>query len=139
LGKPKGEQFNGDKVKKFIVLLIVVLLPVSGIAKDWYVGGALHSANGLEWQEATYENKLATCSDFISKMWEGKNFKPAIQQKITTMDHIKVLSIELVRVIDGTFEKQADPELNRKAFVNQTVSETAVMLMVLMGWLQTDS
>lgn len=123
------------KTKLFVILFI--MLASVCFAQEWYVGGTLHNASGLEWQEATYENKLATCGDFVSKMWQDKSFKLEIQQRLKTMDDVKVLSVELVRVIDGTFEKDPDPEVNKKAFANQKVSSAAVMLMMMMGWLES--
>jgi hypothetical protein len=34
----------------------------------WYEGGTLHKANAFEWQNASYDNKMATCADFFSKL-----------------------------------------------------------------------
>jgi hypothetical protein len=32
----------------------------------WYVGGTLHSATLAQWHSANYENRLATCADFVA-------------------------------------------------------------------------
>lgn len=34
--------------------------------KKWYEGGSLHKSKILEWKNATEENQLATCADFIA-------------------------------------------------------------------------
>ncbi len=123
---------------KIRILLIFLLLFVSTnlFAQEWYEGGTLHNSNALEWQNATFQNKLATCSDFISTMWQSKKFKPELQSSITSMDIVMVLSKELVKALDIVFEKIPDPEKNKQIFTNQTVSSFAAMLMVQMGWLE---
>lgn len=35
--------------------------------KHWYEGGTLHNLKIREWKNATEENKLATCGDFMAK------------------------------------------------------------------------
>ena len=34
--------------------------------KHWYQGGTLHNSKISEWKNATEENKLATCGDFMA-------------------------------------------------------------------------
>lgn len=36
--------------------------------KMWYEGGTLHRAKISEWKNATEENKLATCGDFMATL-----------------------------------------------------------------------
>jgi len=123
-------------MKKIILLFLVLLVPTSVCAKDWYEGGTLHDKSALEWQKASYENKLATCSDFVSMAWQKKSFKPEIQSKITSMETIKVLSQELVKALDTAFKKETDSKKNEMMYTNQTVSSSAALLMVMMGWVQ---
>ena len=122
-------------MKKAILLFIALTISTCIFGKNWYEGGTLHSSSALVWQNASYENKLATCADFISTAWQNKNFKPEIQSKITSMDVVKILAQELMKAIDGSFEKDPDPEKNKQIFANQTVSSSVSMLMVMMGWL----
>ena len=34
--------------------------------QEWYTGGTLHKATIREWKAASYQNRLATCADFVS-------------------------------------------------------------------------
>ena len=122
-------------MKKILILALLLFLPANVYAKEWYEGGNLHKKTALDWQVASYDNKLATCADFISSLWQKKSFKPELQRKITSLDEIKTLSQELVKSMDKAFAKDPDPEKNKRMFVNQNVSSTAVLLMVMMGWL----
>ena len=123
-------------MKKIILLILVLFIPTNVCAKNWYEGGTLHSKSALEWQVASYENKLATCSDFVSTTWQNKSFKPEIQSKITSMDVVKVLSKELVKALDTALAKDPDPKKNEMMYANQTVSSSVAMLMVMMGWVE---
>jgi hypothetical protein len=48
----------------------------------WYEGGTLHKLSALDWQKATYANKLATCADFVAHAWVNKKLKNSIAKKI---------------------------------------------------------
>jgi hypothetical protein len=90
--------------------------------EEWYVGGTLHKATMKEWSQATYENKLATASDFAVTLLktEGISAKTLSYTEIT----VKPLAIELVKGLD---------EINKDGIVdNQSVSETTALLWVLM-------
>ncbi|WP_204150425.1 hypothetical protein [Leptolyngbya sp. CCY15150] len=103
---------------------------------EWYEGGTLHNAGALEWQQASYENKLATCADFVSSMWEEKSLKPSIQNQIKSMDDIRTLAQELVTQMDAAMEEKSNPEENEQIYANQKVSDIAVILMLSMNWLK---
>ena len=102
--------------------------------KKWYEGGTLHSKSALDWQTASREDKLATCADFVTKMWQDGNLKPAIANNLSTVDDVRPHAQELVDFLDAAFKLDPDPEQNRKLFTNQTVSGTAAIGMVTMGW-----
>lgn len=121
--------------KIFIIISFMLLISTNIYAQEWYEGGTLHRSNALEWQSATYKNKLATCADIVTVAWQNNNLKSEIQSKISSMDSVKVLSIELVKAIDIVFEKNPNPEKNKQLFTNQKVSSFAAMLMVSMGWI----
>src|SRR5256885_17183495 len=38
---------------------------------QWYSGGTLHEANGLEWQKADARNRLATAADMVAVIAKG--------------------------------------------------------------------
>jgi hypothetical protein len=41
-------------------------------SKQWFQGGTLHQATAAQWKAATYENKLATASDWLAATtWKG--------------------------------------------------------------------
>jgi len=103
---------------------------------NWYQGGTLHSAGALAWQKSDYQNKLATCSDFIASMWQKGNFKPFIQNAIKTVDDMRPYAEDLVNCLDAALEKHPDTETNDQMYANQKVSEMAVMCMVTMGWVK---
>ena len=123
-------------MKKLLLLVMVLLVPTSVCAKEWYEGGTLHNATAIEWQNATFQNKLATCGDFVSTAWQNKSFKPEIQSKITSMNTIMVLAKELVKGLDIAFEKIPDPKQNKITYGNQTVSSSVAILMVMMEWVE---
>lgn len=105
------------------------------IDQKWYVGGTLHDATALEWQDATFENKLATCGDIIAVFRRDKKFKPDIQAEVESLDGVKALSEELVVELDAAFRKRPDPESNAKFYENQTVASWATIIVAVKGWL----
>ncbi|MCQ4053338.1 hypothetical protein [Aeromonas sp. SG16] len=104
-------------------------------AEAWYEGGTLHQANALQWQKASDADKLATCSDLVAAIYKNKSFKPELQQAIKSVDDLRPLAEELVKALNDSFKEDPDTKNNEKIFTNQKVPDTAVMLMMLMGWL----
>ncbi|HQZ67085.1 MAG TPA: hypothetical protein PLY87_18465 [Planctomycetaceae bacterium] len=117
---------------------VVVETPAQAVvvpprARKWYEGGTLTKATALEWQQASAANKLATCSDFIAGLWQKEMLAPRVQASITSIDDMKPFAFKLVIELDAAFEQQSDPDLNRKAYTNQTVAGTAAILMKMTG------
>ena len=104
--------------------------------RNRYKGGTLHGAGVLAWQEADYQDKLATCADFIATQWQSGNFKSLIQNTIETVDDMRPYAIELIICLETATKKYPDPETNDKMYANQTVAEMAVMCMVMMDWMR---
>lgn len=104
------------------------------VSKKWYSGGTLHNKSALEWQTASSEDKLATCGDFVTKMWQNGDLKPSIANNLSTVDDVRPYAKELVDFLDGAFAPDPDPELNRILFTNQTVASFAAIGMITMGW-----
>ncbi|MEM1426183.1 MAG: hypothetical protein AAGF75_06485 [Cyanobacteria bacterium P01_H01_bin.130] len=102
--------------------------------KEWDEGGTLHQAGALDWQQATYKNKLATCADFVAKLWMEGLLAPELQEKIKTKDHVRVLAEMLVEELDKAMAPLPDAEENRKVYVNQSVSDMTTFTMLAMGW-----
>lgn len=111
--------------------------PISGAKADaWYEGGTLHQANALQWQKASDADKLATCSDLVAAIYKNKSFKPELQQAIKSVDDFRPFAEELVKALNRAFKEDPNTKNNAKIFTNQKVPDTAVMLMMLMGWLK---
>jgi hypothetical protein len=104
-------------------------------ARKWYNGGTLSGSNGLDWQKATPEDKLATCADILAKLWIDKSLKPDVSAKLKSIDDLKPLAAELVAGLDKAFAGSRDPKANQKMLANQTVASTSVALLMMMGWL----
>lgn len=105
-----------------------------GTSGSWYEGGTLNDATALEWQDASYSNKLATCADFVAKMDSDGQFVASVDNDINTIEDIRPYAEDLVTALDGAFAEEDDPERNRQMYANQSVAETAVILMQVMGW-----
>ena len=134
-----------------IALLVMVVLAVGSVdsgtngtnstprtsstpATEWYSGGTLHNKSALEWETASPRDKLATCADFVTGMWQNGDLKPSIANSLSTVDDVRPYAQELVDCLDAAFKPDPDPEQNRKMFANQTVSSFAAMGVVTMGW-----
>lgn len=106
----------------------------NSINKQWYQGGTLHKASALEWQNATYENKLATCADFISALWEDNHLNPSIANQITSIHSMRPLAEDLLSELDEAMEPHPDAKTNRDLYGNQKVSSMATIIVVAKGW-----
>ena len=110
----------------------------STTVKKWYEGGTLHNAGALEWQKANHGDKLATCSDFVAKLWEREDFKPSIRNSIHSVEDMRPYAQELVDFLDAATRKGPDPDKNRMLYTNQKVSEMAAIGIVMMQWGKSD-
>ena len=52
-----------------IFYFVFLIVSASVQAGNWNEGGTLHKASALEWQKASYSNKLATSADMIANLW----------------------------------------------------------------------
>jgi hypothetical protein len=107
---------------------------VRNSTRKWYQGGTLHKKSALEWQTASRKDKLATCADFVTTKWQNGDLKSSLTNRLSTVDDVRPHAHELVDFLDAAFEPIADPEQNRRLFANQTVSGTASIGMVMLGW-----
>ena len=59
------------------VMVVYMLGHVLGVCApgtawgQWYSGGTLHAANGLAWQKADANNRLATAADIVAALAKG--------------------------------------------------------------------
>lgn len=102
----------------------------------WYEGGTLAKGSGLDWQQATTANKLATCADLLAVTWKNKKLKPEIMNTLRNIDDFRPWAALLAAELDAAFEADPDPEQNKKMFSNQDVATMAVMIMMVNGWLE---
>lgn len=116
------------------LLALLIACSSENSGTRWYEGGTLNRATALEWQDASYSNKLATCADFVAKMDSDGQFVASVDNDINTIEDIRPYAEELVTALDEAFAEEDDPERNRQMYANQSVAETAVILMQLMGW-----
>ena len=108
----------------------------AGDATNWYEGGTLSEASALEWQDAAYANKLATCADIWAALWNRSRGKlsPEVLSSLKSIDDLRPWADALVNELDAAFSKEPDPEKNRIMYSNQEVTETALLIMVLNKW-----
>lgn len=91
----------------------------------WYQGGTLHKASIADWKEATYENKLATCADFVYST------SPKIKELVTQSgnpDTAKEYAAALIICIDKAHENDDTSDTMKAA-------ESAVLCMTIMDWM----
>jgi len=134
--KPAIKWYSGGSLNSIIGINRQKSFSKSKPAIKWYSGGSLHKKNAISWQNASNENKLATCSDFIAKLWEDGKLKYHINNKINSIDDIYPFAKELVDCLNEFAKKLEDPQENIKIYENQRVSEMAVLCMITMGWLK---
>ena|SRR5690625_2908133 len=118
------------------VVLTALTMPMAVSAQVWYEGGNLHQKGALDWQEATYNNKLATAGDFVAAAFNNGSLSDQLAASIKTVDDIKPLAVELVKQLDDAFLAMPDARKNRSTYANQRVDSSAAMLMIMMGWLK---
>jgi len=96
-----------------VMVLAIIAAPDKGMSDQelesaqvtaWYQGGNLHDQTGLDWQLATYENKLATSAELLSELMEQDILKEDIRQNLNSMDAMKLLSETLVKNLDAVFK-----------------------------------
>lgn len=120
---------------KYMTAIFFFMFATYSFSSEWYVGGNLHQSSGLEWQQATYENKLATAGDLVAAVYQSKRLSSELSSAIRGMGDIKIIAEELVVQLDAAFEPDPDPRQNEVLFTNQKVSSTAAMIMMMSGWL----
>ncbi len=79
-------------------------------AKDqWFQGGSLHSATVGEWKRATYQNKLATASDWLAATkWKGHLNSPQDFDKIKVKAQMLVSAVDEVVTVKDTDSLQVN-------------------------------
>lgn len=105
---------------------------------EWLYDCNLIGGNGLDWQVATYSDKLATCGTIMLMTWQENYLIPRISQNISNYNDLRPYAEELLIYLDITFQDDLDdPETNRIVFSNLTIIDTATLSMAVKGWLQS--
>lgn len=89
------------------------------VEKKWYEGGTLHKATMSEWRDASDENKIATCGDFVAKIRLDSGVAYNESEILTE-------SYALKRCIDAT--------QNEKNMSSWKVFEVAAVCLVELGY-----
>ncbi len=63
--------------------------------RAWYEGGTLHDAGALDWQNASYSNKLATCADIVCYYDSEGLLNPSISNRINSIDDFRPYADDL--------------------------------------------
>lgn len=104
--------------------------------RKWYEGGTLHSATIAEWRDASPENRIATCAEFLAALWSKGRLREEIAAKIKKPDDLLAPVTSLVACINKATEPEADPKRDQQMYANQNVSEIAAACVTMMGWLK---
>ncbi len=110
--------------------------PPVEVTNRWYSGGTLHRGNAIDWQNASYENKLATVADFVATFYRDRSFVPAIQARVSGFEELRPIAEEFVKELDAVFQPEPDPAENVQLFQNQKISETVALIGVMNNWLK---
>ncbi|MCG7605724.1 MULTISPECIES: hypothetical protein [unclassified Halomonas] len=76
-------------------------------------------------------------ADFISTMYQNNHLTASTSRQVKGVDSVRPLAEELVSQLDDAFQPDPNPEENRRLFTNMKVGESAAMIMIMMGWLET--
>jgi hypothetical protein len=105
-----------------IIALFFILTPYYVFSGEkWYEGGKLHYATGLEWQAASYNNKLATCGDIVAGFWMNGRMKDEIANNIHNIDDLKPFAEKLLAKLDDAFKKDPSRKVNEAAAESYTM------------------
>ena len=55
-------------------------------SKEWYVGGTLHDKTIAEWRTASYDNRLATCADFVMTLGKYQSLPPDLKTRAVDLE-----------------------------------------------------
>ena len=124
--------FLFSKYKKFFIWIFIFLTLVSNtpvVASEWYENGNLHTATLEEWKKASPQNKLATCADLISVVIINNYFKPQFTFPMKDTNQLKNYANQLLSSINIWANNNGNEN------DNATVSETAIISMLQLKWI----
>jgi len=89
---------------------------------QWYSGGTLHKANGLDWQKANARNRLATAADMVNTIVQNGKSK------------IKPQGIEAIKPYAEKLSICITEATKTKEVYTVSVREIAATCMGIMGY-----
>lgn len=73
-----------------IISFSILIFSCLVCSAEWYEGGNLHRATVKMWQDASYNNRLATSADWFVSITRSHN--PALQQEMDNLSNNQYLS-----------------------------------------------
>lgn len=104
-------------------------IPKEEVGKEWYQCGTLHSSSSDEWLEASHQNRIATCADYLLKLYKDGALSinlPSKKNMPSLLYEVKKYAEEMAVAMDEVFRSSKE---------KLSVSETAALLMVQAEWL----
>ena len=84
------------------MLVILLVVSTTAPAKEWYQGGTLHQATYAQWNSASYQNKLATASDWlVATKWKGHLNTPNDFARLKVKAGILARGLDTVTTAEG--------------------------------------
>lgn len=117
-----------------IFIAVIIMFTGTCNAGEWYEGGTLTDKGALNWQNASFANKIASSSDLVAAMYQKHLLNASITSTIKDVNDLAPYAIQLAVCVDGATKKEADPKENKKIYTNQTVSGMAAICVMMMGW-----
>ena len=93
---------------------------------------ALHFSNAIEWQQASFQNKRSTASDFLLALNEQGRLSIDVSSNVSLKRH----SEELANSLNELFKIIGPATENTKKYQDQLVSDAVVLIASQKGWLQ---
>lgn len=85
-----------------LALVILLATSTTATAIEWFQGGTLHRATYAQWNSASYENKLATASDWLaSTKWKGHLNTPNDFARLKVKAGMLAKGLDEVTTIEG--------------------------------------
>ena len=100
--------------------------------ESWLHDGKLHFSNAIEWQQASFQNKRSTASDFLLAL----NEQGRLSIDVSSNKSLKRHSEELVISLNERFKIIGPATENTKKYQSQLVSDAVVLIASQKGWLQ---
>ncbi len=111
------------KVFKYLCLILLLCSFNAFATGNWYEAGDLHKADIKTWKISSYENKLATASDWAISI---PSIKSAIQSS-GDFDTAKIYAHTLVTCMDTTLDGVE---------LTGDLVDLALSCMAVLGWLE---